>query len=133
VEAAIVRARMKNPAVVIPGALEALQALGKVGVQGGGVPMRTIGLVQLRTSMINGWVHAAFVKKTGDTDQRLHAVATWRDAPFFTDSERAVLALTDAITRLSDPVTWTTRYPTRFGTKPLGTTTKSSSRHWSSA
>jgi pimeloyl-ACP methyl ester carboxylesterase len=96
------RVRMRNPAVVLPGAVEALQALGRVGVSGGGVPMKTIGLVQLRASMINGWVHAGFVKKSGDTFERINAVATWRDAPFFTEAERAALALTDAITRLHD-------------------------------
>ncbi len=41
-------------------------------------------------------------KKSGETDQRLFAVAAWRDAPFFTDQERAALALTEAVTRLAD-------------------------------
>ena len=41
-------------------------------------------------------------RKAGDTDQRHFAVGAWRDAPFFTDAERAALALTEAVTRLSD-------------------------------
>ncbi len=41
-------------------------------------------------------------KKAGETDERLFAVAAWRDAPYFTDAERAALALTEAVTRLSD-------------------------------
>lgn len=101
------RLRMKNPALVVPGAVEALQNLGRVAIEHGGVPMTTVGLIQLRVSMINGWVHAGFVGKLRDTRERLHAVAAWRDAPFYTDAERAALALTDAVTRLAgrdDPV-----------------------------
>ncbi|MGH9326619.1 MAG: carboxymuconolactone decarboxylase family protein [Terriglobia bacterium] len=100
------QARMKNPAMVIPGAIEALQALGKATEQGG-VPSKTLGLIELRASQINGCsvcvdMHAGFLKKVGETDERLFAVAAWRDAPYFTDAERAALALTEAVTRLSD-------------------------------
>ena len=42
------------------------------------------------------------MKKAGETDERLFAVAGWRDAPYFTEAERAALALTEAATRLSD-------------------------------
>jgi alkylhydroperoxidase family enzyme len=47
-------------------------------------------------------MHAQDLKKGGETDQRLFAVAAWREAPYFTDAERAALALTEAATRLSD-------------------------------
>jgi alkylhydroperoxidase family enzyme len=46
-------------------------------------------------------------KQAGETDERLYAAAAWRVAPYFTDAERAALALTEAVTRLSncaDPV-----------------------------
>jgi alkylhydroperoxidase family enzyme len=43
----------------------------------------------------------ATLKKAGETDERLFAVAAWRDAPFFTDAERAALALTEAAIRLN--------------------------------
>src|SRR5207245_10839827 len=46
--------------------------------------------------------HPRILKKAGETDERLFALAAWRDAPYFTDAERAALALTEAITRLSD-------------------------------
>jgi AhpD family alkylhydroperoxidase len=101
------QARMsKNPAMIVPGALQALQALGKSSEQGA-VPMATIGLIQLRASQINGCSvcvdsHARFLKKDGETDDRLFAVAAWRDAPYFTDAERAALALTETVTRLAD-------------------------------
>ena len=41
-------------------------------------------------------------KKSGETEERLFAVAAWREAPYFTDAERAALALAEAVTRLSD-------------------------------
>ena len=100
------QARIKNPAMIVPGAMEAIQALGKCAEQSG-VPARTIGLVHLRASQINGCsvcvdLHQRFSKRSGETDERLFAVAAWRDAPYFTDAERAALALTEAVTRLAD-------------------------------
>ena len=100
------QARMKNPAMIVPGAMEALQALAKASEKGG-LPARTIGLVHLRASQINGCsvcvdMHTRLLKYADETDERLFAVAAWRDAPYFTDAERAALALTEAATRLSD-------------------------------
>ena len=99
-------ARMDHPVMIIPGAFEALLALGKAGASGG-LPQQTINLVLLRASQINGCsvcahMHARDAKKAGETDERLATVAAWRDAPFFSDAERAALALTEAVTRLSD-------------------------------
>ena len=61
----------------------------------------------LRASQINGCsvcahMHARDARKAGETDDRLATVAAWYDAPFFSDAERAALALTEAATRLSD-------------------------------
>jgi AhpD family alkylhydroperoxidase len=100
------QARMKNPVFVVPGAMEALQALA-ASAEKGGVPKRTLGLVRLRASLINGCgvcldLRARGAKTAGETDERLLTVAGWRDAPYFTDAERAALALTEAVTRLSD-------------------------------
>jgi len=99
------QARMKNPALVIPDAMQTLQALAK-SAERGGVPLRTLGLVHLRVSQINGCsvcVDLALrFKKAEDTDERLFAVAAWRDAPYFSDAERTALALAEAVTRLSD-------------------------------
>jgi AhpD family alkylhydroperoxidase len=96
---------MKNPAMIIPGAMEALQNLAKASEQGG-VPKKTLDLVHLRASQINGCsvcVDMGFrFKKADETIERLFAVAAWKDAPYFTDAERAALALTEAVTRLSD-------------------------------
>lgn len=100
------QARMTNPAMIVPDAMPALQALGTV-VRKSGAPSRLLELVHLRASQINGCsvcvdMHGRFLRKAGETDERLFSVAAWREAPYFTDAERAALALTEAMTRLSD-------------------------------
>jgi AhpD family alkylhydroperoxidase len=100
------QARMSNPALIVPDALKALYALG-AAAEKGGVPARTIGLIHLRASQINGCsvcldMHSRQLRKAGETEDRLFVVAAWRDAPYFTEAERAALALTEAVTRLSD-------------------------------
>jgi AhpD family alkylhydroperoxidase len=100
------QARMTNPAMILPEAMQALHALG-TAIEKGGAPSRTIGLAQLRVSQINGCsvcvdMHARELKRAGETDERLFAIGAWRDAPYFTDAERAALALAEAMTRLSD-------------------------------
>ncbi|MEW9556105.1 carboxymuconolactone decarboxylase family protein [Nonomuraea sp. NPDC050783] len=99
-------ARMGNPAFVVPGAMQALQALGK-SVHDAGLPAGLLDLVYTRASQINGCgvcleMHARDMKKNGESDERLWTLAGWRDAPYFTDEERAALALTEAVTRLAD-------------------------------
>ena len=99
-------ARMAHPAMLVPDAMAALQAVG-AAVGRGGVSARTIELVNIRASQINGCGvcldgHHRTAKKEGETDERLFALAGWRDAPYFTDAERAALALAEAMTRLSD-------------------------------
>lgn len=98
--------RIRNIAQVFPGALKALQEFN-ASAENGGVSHRTLELVHLRASQINGCsvcvaLHGRALKDMGETDDRLFAVAAWSDAPFFTDAERAALALTEAATRLSD-------------------------------
>jgi AhpD family alkylhydroperoxidase len=92
--------------MVVPCVLQALAALGASAKQAG-VPSRTIDLIHLRASQINGCgvcvdMHAGDLKKTDETDERLFAVAAWREASCFTDAERAGLALAEAAIRLSD-------------------------------
>ena len=100
------QARMGNPAVLLPEAMKALWAL-KASTENGGIPETTLDLVELRASQINGCsacvdMHSRNAKKKGETDERLFAVAAWREAPYFSDAERAALALTEAVTRISD-------------------------------
>lgn len=92
--------------MIIPGAMQAIQDL-KAAIEKGGIAPGTLNLVHLRVSQINGcspcvvggFTHA---KKSGETDERLAAVAAWRETPYFTDAERAALELAESITRLAD-------------------------------
>ena len=99
------QARMKNPAIVL-GAFEPAQALYQAAYTSG-LDQATLELVHLRVSQINGCsacVDAGVkgARKAGETDERLATVAAWREAPYFTDGERAALALAEAATRLAD-------------------------------
>ncbi|SED16228.1 carboxymuconolactone decarboxylase family protein [Streptomyces sp. TLI_105] len=100
-------ARMPNPAAVLPEAMPAVLRLVKAVTSGGDVPGSTLHLVHLRTSQINGCGYcvvggALKAQEEGETDERLHAVAAWREAPYFTEAERAALALAEHATRLAD-------------------------------
>ena len=100
------QARMTNIATIVPEAMQALQALGR-SAEKGGVPARTLGLVHLRASQINGCsvcvdMHYQYLKEAGETPERCVTVSAWRDTPYFSDAERAALALAEAVTRLND-------------------------------
>ena len=98
--------RLNNTATLLPDVTTNIQTLLKA-TREGGVPQTTLELVHLRASQINGCSFcvdsgARSAKKAGESDERLFAVAAWREAPYFTDAERAALALTEAATRLAD-------------------------------
>jgi AhpD family alkylhydroperoxidase len=98
--------RMTNPAFVIPDAMKGIQHLLRATTQGG-VPPRTLELVGLRVSQINGCAacvqgHVREARKAGEADERLQAVAVWWEAPYFDDAERAALRLAEAVTRTAD-------------------------------
>jgi AhpD family alkylhydroperoxidase len=97
---------MRNPADVLPEAVKPLQSL-YMTIQGSGVPAKTLGLVHLRASQINGCAMCLdtgvrHAKQAGETDERLHAVAAWRESPHFDEAECAALALAEATTRIAD-------------------------------
>jgi AhpD family alkylhydroperoxidase len=99
-------ARIESPALTVPGALQALQGLGKAARQSG-IPLTTLHLVEVRASQINGCsicidMHTRELRNAGEPDHRIFTIAAWRDTPYFTDAERAALALTEAVTRLAD-------------------------------
>lgn len=100
------QARISNPATLLPGTQPAIQELLKAA-ESAGVEKRTLELVHLRVSQINGCsfcvdLGARNARKEGETERRLFAVAAWREAPWFTDAERAALALAEAATRVAD-------------------------------
>src|SRR5262249_7898128 len=109
-----------------------LQMLAKA-IEGQGVPPQTLELMHLRASQINGCavcldMHWRALKKYGASNERIATVAAWRETPYFTDAERAALALTEAATRLADRRTGASRLPTRAGAKRRATTARPSSR-----
>ncbi|MFC4114523.1 carboxymuconolactone decarboxylase family protein [Nonomuraea zeae] len=98
------QARMKSASD--PGVITAIQHLYKA-MHSGGVDARVLELVHLRASQINGCSPCVYAgiesaRKQGETDERLHSVVAWRETPFFSDEERAALALTEAATRIQD-------------------------------
>ena len=85
-----------------PAGAKALSAL-YAHVRQSGFPVRLIDLVYLRISQINGCaycidMHSKDARADGETEQRLYALSAWEETPFFTERERAALALTEAIT-----------------------------------
>lgn len=104
------QARITSPAMTVPGVMNALQTLSKAATEAAakaGLPEATTNLVDLRASQINGCavcldMHSRAARKAGETDERLATLAAWRETPYFTDSERAALELTEAATRLAD-------------------------------
>jgi AhpD family alkylhydroperoxidase len=102
----LMQARMKNPVLTIPGAQKALQMLS-ASAHNAGIPETTFYLIHLRASQINGCsvctdMHSRELEYAGEPTPRIFAVASWREAPYFTEAERAALALTEAMTRLAD-------------------------------
>ncbi|MET0286172.1 MAG: carboxymuconolactone decarboxylase family protein [Polyangiales bacterium] len=100
------RARMKNPALIVPGVMEALWGVAKA-LRASELPMKTINLVLIRASQINGCsfcldMHNKEARRLGESEQRLWAVGAWRESPHFEPGERAALELTEYATRLSD-------------------------------
>ena len=100
------QSRLTNPAMTAPGAMEALQKLA-LAARNTGVPATTLYLIEVRASQINGCsvcldMHSRELSVAGEPDERIFMVGAWREAPYFTDAERAALALTEAVTRLAD-------------------------------
>jgi AhpD family alkylhydroperoxidase len=100
------QARIENPAITLPGALQAFQKLGATA-RHSSVPDTTLYLITLRASQINGCsvcvdIHTRELKAAGEPDAKIFAVSAWREASYFNDAERAALALTEAATRLAD-------------------------------
>jgi AhpD family alkylhydroperoxidase len=91
---------------VAPLAAAAMQQLEQY-VRQSGLEHSLLELIKTRASVINGCaycvdMHTKDARAEGETEQRLYALPVWPETPFFTDRERAALAWTDAVTRISD-------------------------------
>ncbi len=105
-ETATLQARIKHPVAQFPKALEALRAFSTTAADHG-VPAATLEMMNLRASQINGCsvcvgMHAAALKKMGESDERIWAVGGWKESLCLSDAERAALALAEAVTRIAD-------------------------------
>jgi AhpD family alkylhydroperoxidase len=99
-------ARIDSPAITVPGALKPLQEIANAARKAD-IRESTLYLVDLRASQINGCgvcvdIHSRELKHAGESDERINSVAVWRETSYFTEAERAALALTEAATRLAD-------------------------------
>ena len=86
---------------LVPEIQDVAGALGKAAGNGS-VPPTTMSLLYLRAGQIVGSTyqairHSGDLRKAGESEERIATVATWWDAPYFTDAERAALALTEAV------------------------------------
>ncbi len=91
---------------VLPEGYKALTVLGKF-INDSGLDKTLQELIKLRASQLNGCVycldmHVGDARKLNFSDQRLMTLTAWHDSPFFTEKEKAVLALTDAMTLISE-------------------------------
>lgn len=101
-----IAARIKNPAIALPGVIEAMTKVFACADRAG-IPKTTHALMHVRASQINGCsvcldMHTRELVHAGEPNERIFTVAAWRDAPYFSDAERAALALTESVTRLAD-------------------------------
>ncbi|MGW6688512.1 carboxymuconolactone decarboxylase family protein [Streptomyces sp. NPDC054961] len=95
--------RMPDPTAIVPELNDISAALFRA-TGNRSVPRTTIGLVHLRAGQIVGntyltVLNTATLRKAGESEERITAVSSWMDAPFFTDAERAALALLEATLR----------------------------------
>ena len=94
------------PSKVAPEGYSALRAV-EAYIRNSGLPARLIDLVKMRASQINGCaycldMHSKDARKLGETEQRLYLLNGWHESPVYTPAERAALAWTDALTRVSE-------------------------------
>ncbi|WP_405084337.1 carboxymuconolactone decarboxylase family protein [Microbispora sp. NBC_01389] len=96
------QSRLPDPVQFFPEEVAALAGAMHKATQNGSIPQTTISLVQLRAGQIVGSTYhtirqAGDLRKAGETEERITAVATWRTAPYFTDAERVALELVEAV------------------------------------
>ncbi|MET9678695.1 carboxymuconolactone decarboxylase family protein [Streptomyces coeruleorubidus] len=99
------QARMPHVYKLARGGYQALEAMEKF-LHDSTVSDSILELVRLRVSQVNGCavcvdMHARRASKWGESNDRIWALAAWRDTPYFTDQERAALALAEAVTQIT--------------------------------
>jgi|SRR5436190_13023158 len=100
------KARIPDYPRAAPDAFKAMLALS-AATKNSGLEPKLLELVKIRASQINGCaycldMHTQDARALGETEQRINLLAAWREAPFYTDRERAALSWTEAVTRIAD-------------------------------
>ncbi|MGW3122859.1 carboxymuconolactone decarboxylase family protein [Streptomyces sp. NPDC001107] len=95
------QSRLSNPLRLVPEFGPVTGALFKA-TGNGSIPQTTISLLQLRAGQLVGntyltALHTGSLRKAGESEERIMGVATWQDAPYFSDAERVALALVEAV------------------------------------
>ena len=95
------QSRLPNPVQFFPEVATIAGAMSKA-ILNGSIPQTTIGLVQFRAGQIVGSTYhtvrqSGLLRKAGETEDRITAVSSWQDAPYFTDAERVALELVEAV------------------------------------
>jgi len=94
------------PGKIAPEGYAALRGI-EAYIRRSGLPARLIELVKMRASQINGCafcldMHSKDARKLGETEQRLYLLNAWQESPLYTPAERAALAWTESLTRVSE-------------------------------
>lgn len=97
--------RIENPSALFPAGFKAMVAL-ETALRQTGIELELLELIKLRASQINGCafcihMHVTDLKTHGVADMKLHMLAAWRESTLYSDRERAALAWTEALTKLS--------------------------------
>lgn len=95
------QSRLPDPTPLFP-ELVTMAATMVKAIQNGSIPQTTVNLVQLRAGQIVGSTYHTVgqtgrLREAGETEERITAVASWQDAPYFTDAERIALELVEAV------------------------------------
>lgn len=95
-----------NPYTASPEMIQAFLTLSNT-VAASGLEKPLLELVKIRSSQINGCancinMHSTYARERGETEQRIYLLSAWREAPCYTDRERAALGWTEALTRISE-------------------------------
>ncbi|MER7898477.1 carboxymuconolactone decarboxylase family protein [Streptomyces sp. NPDC096046] len=101
------RVALKKITPDVSAAMGSLHAAAVSAAQEAKLEPELLELVRIRASQINGCafcldLHTRDARERGETEQRIHTLAAWRETPFFTERERAALALTEAVTLVHD-------------------------------
>ena len=100
------RADLRTAAPTVRKVYDAMLGVEKA-LAAGGLKPALLNLVRLRASQINGCaycldMHAKDLRAAGETEQRIYGLDAWRETPYFNEQERAALALTEAVTLVSE-------------------------------